>query len=978
MSDANLPGLLTEFAVFLSHNSLDKPAVRFLKERLTERGITCWFDATDLRGGTDWLPRLEEGLRMSRCCAIFYGPLGIGPWHEMERQLAQLMAAEAGREGRHFGIIPVRLPDAPDWRKLSLPPFLRLYASVEFPSLSDDAALDRLIAGILQQAPAPEKSDPAQPPFIGMRPFSENESSIFTGRNDYIVHVTEYLHRAAVPRFLAVLGASGSGKSSLLHAGVLSRLRKGTLRPETKDWVYVTMRPGGNAWSNLRAAIAGHPLLLPYIGTTPTTPKRWLHEVATAALGTQNGAPRLILIVDQFEELLTARPQGESETDRKRNEDYMATIWQPFVQNLAEAAEDPAGPVSVIIAMRSDFLKSLAADPDLDRLLEKVEQRCLVKPLSEAEVRSAIEGPAIQRGLKFDAALVETVTQDYFLDPGGALPFLQEALRRVWELGDRKRLSLADYREFGGLPGAVNAHAEAVLERITTTSPEKVPLFLPIFIHLTRLDEDGSDTKRRRPLVELPGGESAQELARELSKQENRLLVLDDAPGASASGQQPMATVEIAHESLLAGWEQLKSELNDQKKRPSRVRLRRIEATARLWQQETGEARPAVLRGAELRQAERLSKELSEEVTEVTRDYVKASRKAANIRTARNGLMGVVGLVALALVWIYARPGPVDPNAEILKKKRRELASLIAQPKFDAVSAGVLSGEILELAREDARSEEFAIRARALLEQGQFPAFDSVIASWEKKVQPRAAQIEDLLGDKEAKQGRRKEAIKHWSAYVEQRSLDLAARKVGWKKLTAALGAEGRWTEARDRFSDWIKADRNDPEPRLGLIAAYEQLGKWEERDKEIDWLKRNQPDAIEATGLVEMSSRKKIEDWDSAVAKDPRDTKARLGRAVALTRERQFKRALDDIQAARQEDPDSPRLKIEEAHLHWQLDQPIPDELGVSVEPQWTRDRKEFPRVYDAMQRNLPELKPAEPEPSPESETKPTTPIPP
>jgi hypothetical protein len=570
------------YDVFLSHNTADKPAVRHLKECLSSRGIKCWFDEADLQSGSNWMAQMEDGLRQSRCCAIFYGPSGVGPWHEMERQLAQLMAAEAWRAGQRFGIIPVRLPDAPEWRMLALPQFLRLYTSVDFPSLSDSSALNLLIAGILQEAPPPEEPDLSRPPYIGMRPFTEADSSVYSSRSNYVLHIAERIQRAEIPRFLSVLGASGGGKSSLLNAGVLPHLRQGTIYPSTKDWSYVTLRPGSDAWSNLRAAMAGHPLLMPLVTYVPSSIEKWLHEVASAAVGNQQGGRRFVLIVDQFEELFTSLPQGGSAAEQKRRENYLSNSWRPFAQNLAYAARETSGPVYVLISMRSDFLGYFADDEDLGPLLADAHQRCVIQPLSEQEVRASIERPAVARKVNFETALVEAVVQDYLLDPQGALPFLQEALLRVWQKGGRTRLALSDYREFGGLQGAVNAHADAMLERFQKESPEKVILIPPIFIHLTRLADDGPDTKRRRPLAELPGGEPAQALARELATEDYRLLVLGDwspQPGErenpdpsgpadvvdkhEKASVRPTAAVEIAHESLLVGWQKLKSWLND-------------------------------------------------------------------------------------------------------------------------------------------------------------------------------------------------------------------------------------------------------------------------------------------------------------------------------------------------------------------------------------------------------------------------------
>ena len=645
-----------KFDVFLSHNSTDKPAVRYLKDKLVHRGINCWFDERELRSGADWISWLETGLQQSRCCAIFYGPFGLGPWHEVERQLAQLMAAEEWRAGRRFGIIPVRLPGAPDWRQLALPPFLRLYTSVDFQYLSDEEALNRLSAGIRQDAPPPTEDD-TRPPYVGMRPFTEGESDVYTGRSNYIIHVAEHLRRGRGPRFLSVLGASGSGKSSLLRAGLLPRLKSGALFPESKDWHYLFMRPGSDAWSNLRAVLMSYEEIRPLVGLLNPISESSLHEIITAALGHRNG--HLVLIVDQFEELFTARPQGMSTDAERRRQEYFKRTWNPFIQNLVYAAREPSGVVSVLVSIRSDFVSCFFEDSKLGPLLEEVSLRCLVQPLNEWEVRAAIEGPAVARQVQFESALVETATQDYLLDAAGALPFLQEALRHVWEKGDRKQLTLQSYREFGGLRGALNAHADSVVEELVKKSPEKARLVGPLFVHLTRLADDGGlDTKRRRPLLELPGGEPAQALARELSGEDSRLLILDEAitdskqstsseiEAVSASSNEHPAehvTVEIVHESLLSGWDRLK-EWNTLK-RPERLRLRRLEAAARSWKEDK-QGSASLLSSSEYRKAKVICNALREEVPFVLQEYLRCSAK----RVWRDRSLWVTAILVFAIL----------------------------------------------------------------------------------------------------------------------------------------------------------------------------------------------------------------------------------------------------------------------------------------------------------------------------------------
>ena len=230
----------------------------------------------------------------------------------MERQLAQLMAAEAWRDGKRFGIIPVRLPGAPEWRKLALPPFLRLYASVEFPSLSDDAALGRLIAAILRS--------PGARGFRWATTALHRNAPVLRGRQ-FDLHGSERLHRPHYRVFASCGGAAFSRSARRLRQRKVVADLRGRVVPSPpghapardKDWLYVTMRPGANAWSNLRTAIAGHPRLQPKSGLASTAPGDLATRGGDCGLGTQHGAPRLVLIVDQFEELLIPDPKARAQ-----------------------------------------------------------------------------------------------------------------------------------------------------------------------------------------------------------------------------------------------------------------------------------------------------------------------------------------------------------------------------------------------------------------------------------------------------------------------------------------------------------------------------------------------------------------------------------------------------------------------------------------------------------------------------------------
>ena len=977
----SMPTTTSDYDVFLSHNSADKHSVRYIRDRLARRGMKCWFDEANLRGGTDWTGRLEDGLQRSRCCAIFYGALGIGPWHEMERQLARLLAAEAWRDGRRFGIIPVRLPDAPPWKRLDLPPFLRLYTSVDFPSLSDEAALNRVIAGVTQEAPPPDEPDSTRPPYIGMREFTEADSSTFTGRTNYIIDIAEYVYNARCPRFLAVLGASGSGKSSLVHAGVLPRLRRGVIRPETKDWLYVTLRPGNDALGNLRASLAGNPELCRLIDYTASAPEKWLHELASAALGNLREARRLVVVVDQFEELLTSiREVGSSATEQGLKT-HVKERWQIFAQNLAYAAREASGPVTVLIVMRADFLGYFSNDPDLGPLLGDFQRRCLVQPLSEAEVRAAIERPAVSLGLRFDSALVEAVTQDYLLDPAGALPFLQEALRRVWEKGERRNFRLITIENLGdcgeqstSTPTALSTDLRGI-RQVTRRLFRNSLFILPGFPTMAALTQ-----KRRVLLEELPGGKSVQFLARELAKEENRLLVVNDRSGqltqvrdqggnsgqsSSAQSQQNgsdigssvSATVEIAHECLLVGWTDLKKWLTE--KRPERLRLRRLESMAHTWQQEDKDARPGLLMGRELRRSKRLLAEFRGETPPVLQSYFSKSIGAAKARAVLYSLLCAGLFTALFASGYLTLPWVKQTLEEKrVQELRDQLNSVVAAKRFDAVSAGELSRRILELRPSD--PEAWSVRAQALFEQND-PRLNEALIAWEKNVKPRSAKIDDLLGDRSAKLGQKKDAINYWSKYLAHAGLSDNDRKAGLEKLSKMYAEVGYWQEVVDSLRQLIRLD-NGLEPHVRLALAYRELRRWDEMDQQIAWAKANYPLAVETQRLTELRDPKAEKAETEAIAKDPRNATARFNRAKTRFQDGLFKEALEDIKKARVLAPDSQGFKIEEAHLHWLLGEEVPLELReVSVSSEWTRDPFRIAANLDSEESRLAKVRAAD-----------------
>ena len=221
------PAVVAAFDIFLSHNSRDKAPVERIAERLKRAGIEPWLDKWSLTPGGDWQRELGDGLEASRACAVFIGPHDAGAWEIQEAGLAVDRAAK----DHGFRVFPVLLPGVPEpFDPNLLPHFLRSRTWVDFRSGHENGrALQDLIHAIKGIPFGPDV--PIEPrddvcPYRGLRAFEPDDAEFFFGRDRDVQRLIEKLKAG---RFLAVLGPSGSGKSSLVRAGLLPALTGGAL-----------------------------------------------------------------------------------------------------------------------------------------------------------------------------------------------------------------------------------------------------------------------------------------------------------------------------------------------------------------------------------------------------------------------------------------------------------------------------------------------------------------------------------------------------------------------------------------------------------------------------------------------------------------------------------------------------------------------------------------------------------------------------
>jgi WD40 repeat protein len=385
-------------------------------------------------------------------------------------------------------------------------------------------------------------------PFPGLNAFQPTDGAYFFGRERMIERMVERLRTHS---FLAVLGPSGSGKSSVILAGVVPALRR-----HNPSLRVVRCSPGRNPQERLQQALT--------------------------ELVLTTGAPSDLLIIDGFEECFTLCP------DPARCAAFIADLLTL------------RGSVFLVLTLRADYWGDCAIAPALQEAITAHHE--LVAPLSPAELAQAIERQAVASGLRLAPDLLAALLHDLQAEPG-AMPLLQHALRELWRQRRGRQLWARDYRRIGGVRLALAETADGIYAAASAPDQERLR---EVFTRLIQLDGDAApgeprrDTRRRVELVELiPDGDSREPMRRLLAAlADARLVVLRcDGPG----GEQ---TVEVAHESLIRHWPQLRRWLDE-----DRIALgfrEGVRQAARAWQAEASAAHLLVHRGERLALVQKL------------------------------------------------------------------------------------------------------------------------------------------------------------------------------------------------------------------------------------------------------------------------------------------------------------------------------------------------------------------------------------
>jgi serine/threonine protein kinase len=526
-------------------------------------------------------------------------------------------------------------------------------------------------------------------PYAGLNAFQEADANRFFGRSREIAALLARLHERPL---IAVVGPSGVGKSSFVRAGLIPALKY-----SGEKWESIVIRPGRHptaALANILAPMLTNEsaTLSDQVALHQAVLHRIYHEpgyVGTVLRSRSQARKRKILLfVDQFEELFTLNPDAHERL--------------VFMSCLAGMADDAVSPLRVVLSIRSDFLDRVAEAPEL--MTELGQGLFFLLPPSRDGLRDALTRPADMMRYRFESrGMVEHMLDTLEATPG-SLPLLQFAATKLWEARDPERRLLTEqsYHALGGIVGALASHADAVMSALP---PPAQALARTIMVQLVTPER----TRAIASIEELRERSEAPDEVERLIHHlvDARLLVVQRSDSASGS------TVEIVHEALIHGWPTLGSWLEESQE--DRVYLEQIRTAAKQWD---SKGRPSGLlwRGEAADEAQRWHRRYRGRLAPVQEAYL-AAVIALTVRTARRKRLFVAGTIsflsllvtaaAVALVLIRdaeqlarAAEQQVREQYEVLHEKERQRQEAL-KLAGNATTQASLSAEQLRMVNEE-------------------------------------------------------------------------------------------------------------------------------------------------------------------------------------------------------------------------------------------------------------------------------------
>jgi WD40 repeat protein len=652
--------------LFLSHSGIDTEAAKALKERILstpearEQGLRIWFDKDDMRVGEPWQRQIDEALEKSHAFAVYVGSKGSVNWVEAEVRVA-LQRAITEQDYRFIPIVA-----GTSCGPGTLPGFAKQFQGV-FEVESRPGQFNKLLQAILGGAEAGCQELEAEP-FLGLRAIDAGRSHLFFGRERETQDLVERVHRTAL---VLVTGDSGSGKSSLVGAGLVPRFRGGALalldgtRPDDAIWHVVTTRPGNQPFRQLGDAVdeAAKALGLPLADRGALADWAASGEMDKARRGLRCDLPpeqvQVLLVVDQFEELLTITPPE---------------LRGPFIDFLLDLSDPQDERHRVVLTMRHDYVNLCSPFERLMGRLDADDRRVRLRlgRVTNDGLRRIVIEPLRLAGI--DQAEGEALASQVLRDVGerpGDLALVQMALTETWQArhqhgGDLLRA----YADIGRVEGALAQAAERV--RTQVLDSDERTLLDSILLRLVRLGDTGGAT--RRVAIRGEFDDARWSLIQRLADKSGKRLVL-------IGGNTEEPTVEIAHEALVTAWpffQNLLQEMAEEK----RILDSLIPRTQR-WaiRKDPGEREKRLATGADLELFMSLDARHPTWLSGREREFIAASTNAEkktrqHEQRMTHALQGFAFVLLVALVgagWMWWRTTQAEDSA--LKERDKATAA---------------------------------------------------------------------------------------------------------------------------------------------------------------------------------------------------------------------------------------------------------------------------------------------------------------
>lgn len=515
---------------FISYSRKNSAFALRLVSELSGSGLRVWFDRAKIRGGEEWWRSIEQGIAAADFVILCLSPDSA----RSEVAQREIITARA----KEKLIVPVMLEPCLDLLKGSEFESIRWLADLHILDFSAPDQFGQSYLELLRSLPGfspPDEYYEADPdkiinPYRGLEAFQERDSAYFIGRESETAELLSRLR--GDKRLLAVVGASGSGKSSLVRAGLIPQIHSAS--DALALWQVMILIPRSSPLQTLAESFSQRlevstESLYQQLRSRPESLSSLVHDLLQ---GMPEGA-RCLLVIDQFEEVFASPEAGA------------------FVALITHALLDSEGQTRIVLTMRSDFFERLSAYPEFARQIS--DNLFIVGELSPEALRRSIEVPARKAQLRFEEGLVDQILEEVRAQPG-SLPLLQYALKELTERREGFLLSRGAYERIGGVQGALTTRADQIYDALSESQQSLMRRLL------LRLVEVGKDTVTRRRVEhaelhyeDVPEAEVQAVLDR-LTHREARLLTVSAPIGDADHSDDSQVLVTLSHEALIRSW----------------------------------------------------------------------------------------------------------------------------------------------------------------------------------------------------------------------------------------------------------------------------------------------------------------------------------------------------------------------------------------------------------------------------------------